>query len=177
MCTERQKRQHLASFLETTPDPPLIVFVNGKKGCELLAKSLEKMGYKTAALHGSKSQDQREAALSGLKAGTKEILVATDVAGRGIDIKNVSHVINFDMAKTVEAYTHRVGRTGRAGAKGKAITYLTEEDSETFFDLRKLLLQSKNSVVPRELDKHPAAQVKGGSGLLDKHGKLQRLDF
>ena len=77
-------------------------------------------------MHGGKGQEQREFALSGLKAGAKDILVATDVAGRGIDIKDVSLVINYDMAKSIEAYTHRIGRTGRAGKSGKAITFLTQ---------------------------------------------------
>ena len=84
------------------------------------------LSYNAATLHGGKGQEQREFALSGLKAGAKDILVATDVAGRGIDIKDVSLVINYDMAKSIEAYTHRIGRTGRAGKSGKAITFLTQ---------------------------------------------------
>ena len=72
-----------------------------------MAKGLEKMGYNAATLHGGKGQEQRDTALSGLKAGSKDILVATDVAGRGIDIKDVSLVINYDMAKSIENYTHR----------------------------------------------------------------------
>ena len=80
-------------------------------------------------MHGGKGQEQREFALSGLKAGAKDILVATDVAGRGIDIKDVSLVINYDMAKSIESYTHRIGRTGRAGKSGKAITFLTQVQS------------------------------------------------
>ena len=126
LVTEKQKRSKLMEFLQTNPDPPVIIFCNSKKGCDVLAKSLEKMGYNAVTLHGGKSQDMREAALSQLKAGSKDILVATDVAGRGIDIKDVSHVFNYDMAKTVEQYTHRVGRTGRAGKTGIAITLLTE---------------------------------------------------
>merc|ERR1711918_274749 len=88
-------------------------------GADVLAKGLEKMGYNAATLHGGKGQEQREQALSGLKEGGKDILVATDVAGRGIDVKDVSLVINYDMAKTIEMYTHRIGRTGRAGKSGK----------------------------------------------------------
>jgi ATP-dependent RNA helicase DDX23/PRP28 len=126
LCTDQQKRNKLMDFLKTNPDPPIIIFANSKKGCDALAKSLEKMGYKAVTLHGSKSQEQREASLAALKSGAKDILVATDVAGRGIDIKDVSHVVNYDMAKTVEQYTHRIGRTGRAGKTGIAITFLTE---------------------------------------------------
>ncbi|KAL3231882.1 hypothetical protein MRX96_023150 [Rhipicephalus microplus] len=78
------------------------------------------MGFNACTLHGGKGQEQREFALASLKGGAKDILVATDVAGRGIDIRNVSMVINYDMAKTIEDYTHRIGRTGRAGLHGKA---------------------------------------------------------
>lgn len=87
MCSEKQKRSHLMTFLQSNPEPPIIIFANQKKGCDVLAKSLEKMGYKAVSLHGGKAQDVREVALAQLKSGAKDILVATDVAGRGIDIK------------------------------------------------------------------------------------------
>ena len=83
-------------------EPPVIIFVNQKKGADVLAKSLEKMGFNATTLHGGKGQEQREFALASLKTGGKDILVATDVAGRGIDIKDVSLVINYDMAKNIE---------------------------------------------------------------------------
>jgi ATP-dependent RNA helicase DDX23/PRP28 len=104
-------------------EAPMIVFVNQKKTCDSVARALESIGvsdwklmqFRCAVLHGGKNQDHREAALAGLKGGSKEVMVATDVAGRGIDVKNVSLVLNFDMAKNIEDYTHRIGRTGRAG--------------------------------------------------------------
>merc|ERR1711881_517814 len=126
---EKDKRKKLISILNEGIQPPIIIFVNQKKGADILAKGLEKMGYNAATLHGGKGQEQRDFALSGLKAGSKDILVATDVAGRGIDIKDVSMVINYDMAKSIESYTHRIGRTGRAGKSGKAITFVTQDDS------------------------------------------------
>uniref|UniRef100_A0AAZ3PVH2 Helicase C-terminal domain-containing protein n=1 Tax=Oncorhynchus tshawytscha TaxID=74940 RepID=A0AAZ3PVH2_ONCTS len=86
-------------------EPPIIIFVNQKKGVDVLAKSLEKMGYNACTLHGGKGQEQREFALSNLKAGAKDILAATDVAGRGIDIHDVSMVLNCDMAKNIEGKT------------------------------------------------------------------------
>ncbi|XP_015750329.1 PREDICTED: probable ATP-dependent RNA helicase DDX23 [Acropora digitifera] len=110
----------------------------------------------------------REFALSSLKAGAKDILVATDVAGRGIDIKDVSLVINYDMAKSIEAYTHRIGRTGRAGKTGVAVTFLTQEDSAVFYDLKQTLLASPVSNCPADLDKHPEAQHKPGTVLTKK---------
>ena len=89
--------------------------------------------------------------------------MATDVAGRGIDIKDVSMVINYDMAKTIEDYTHRIGRTGRAGKTGVAVTFLTKEDSALFYDLKQVVSASPVSTLPTELEKHPDAQAKPGT--------------
>merc|ERR1712027_305462 len=160
MCKENDKRNKLIEILNAGIDPPIIIFVNQKKGADVLAKGLEKMGYNAATLHGGKGQEQRDIALSGLKAGAKDILVATDVAGRGIDIKDVTMVINYDMAKSIEAYTHRIGRTGRAGKSGKAITFLTTEHAELFYDLKAMLQSSPVSTCPHELSSHPEAQNK-----------------
>ncbi|VDQ16389.1 unnamed protein product [Trichobilharzia regenti] len=95
-------RRKLLEILSSGLDPPVIIFVNQKKGADVLAKGLEKLGYSAVVLHGGKGQEQREYALASLKSGQKEILVATDVAGRGIDIKDVSMVINYDMSKTID---------------------------------------------------------------------------
>jgi len=163
MMNENDKRNRLISILNAGIDPPIIIFVNQKKGADVLAKGLEKMGYNAATLHGGKGQEQRDTALAGLKAGDKDILVATDVAGRGIDIKDVSLVINYDMAKSIEMYTHRIGRTGRAGKSGKAITFLTTEHSELFYDLKEMLIASPISHCPPELSNHPESNVKPGT--------------
>lgn len=132
-------------------EPPVIIFVNQKKGADVLAKGLEKFGFNACTLHGGKGQEQREYALASLKNGSKDILVATDVAGRGIDIKDVSMVINYDMAKTIEDYTHRIGRTGRAGKTGIAVSFLTKDDSGLFYDLKQLIMSSPISTCPPEL--------------------------
>ena len=100
-----------------------------------------------------------------MKEGKKEILVATDVASRGIDIQDVSLIVNFDMAKSIEDYTHRIGRTGRAGKSGTAITFLTQNDSQTFYDLKQYLIESPVSTCPADLDRHPEAQRKPGTVL------------
>ncbi|KAL3831667.1 hypothetical protein ACJMK2_023390 [Sinanodonta woodiana] len=163
LVTESEKRKKLLNILAEGIDPPVIIFVNQKKGADVLAKSLEKLGYNACTLHGGKGQEQREFALASLKGGTKDILVATDVAGRGIDIKDVSHVINYDMARNIEDYTHRIGRTARAGKSGVAITFLTKEDSAVFYDLKQLLMTSSSSVCPPELSNHPDAQHKPGA--------------
>lgn len=163
MCSENEKRNKLVEILERGFEPPIIIFVNQKKGADILTKSLDKFGYSAATLHGGKGQEQRDFALAQLKQGQKEILVATDVAGRGIDIKDVSTVINYDMAKSIEDYTHRIGRTGRAGKSGVAITLLTKEDSMLFYDLKMAVMESSQSECPHELLNHPDAQQKPGA--------------
>lgn len=163
IVSEQEKRKKLLKILEEKVEPPVIIFVNQKKGADVLAKSLEKGGYSAITLHGGKGQEQREYALASLKNGDKDILVATDVAGRGIDIKNVSMVINYDMAKTIEDYTHRIGRTGRAGKTGKAVSLCTKDDSHLFYDLKQLILQSPVSKCPPELANHADAQHRPGT--------------
>ncbi|ORE03761.1 P-loop containing nucleoside triphosphate hydrolase protein [Rhizopus microsporus var. microsporus] len=142
---------------------PIIVFLNSKKGVDTVANVLKKQGHFAVTLHGGKSQEQREHALAQVKSGKANVLVATDVAGRGIDIKNLSLVVNYDMAKNIEDYTHRIGRTGRAGKSGVAITFLSSRDSEVMYDLRQMLAKSSISRVPHELAIHPDAQTKPGT--------------
>ncbi|KAG5675267.1 hypothetical protein PVAND_005181 [Polypedilum vanderplanki] len=168
MTTETEKRKKLMELLARGLEPPVIIFVNQKKGADVLAKGLEKFGFNACTLHGGKGQEQREYALASLKNGSKDILVATDVAGRGIDIKDVSMVINYDMAKTIEDYTHRIGRTGRAGKTGKAITFITKDDSSLFYDLKQLIMSSPISNCPPELMNHPDAQHKPGTVITKK---------
>lgn len=162
MVSEQEKRKKLLNILNEGIDPPVIIFVNQKKGADMLAKGLDKLGFSAVVLHGGKGQEQREYALASLKSGQKEILVATDVAGRGIDIKDVSMVINYDMSKTIDDYVHRIGRTGRAGKSGIAVTFLTREDTTVYYDLKQLLMQSPVSTCPYELANHPDAQTKPG---------------
>lgn len=112
LISEERKKKMLIEVLEQNPRPPIIIFVNQKKGADLLGKGLSKLGFNPVVLHGGKGQEAREYALEEIKNGSRDILVATDVAGRGIDIKDVSLVLNYDMAKSIEDYTHRIGRTG-----------------------------------------------------------------
>ncbi|CAJ0579110.1 unnamed protein product, partial [Mesorhabditis spiculigera] len=162
MISKEQKRKKLIEILPGF-EAPIIIFVNQRQGADVLAKSLTKLGHQTVVLHGGKNQEAREYALKALQERSKSILVATDVAGRGIDIKDVTLVVNYDMAKSIEDYTHRIGRTGRAGKTGKAITFLTAEDKEVFYDLKKCLLESPVSNCPPELANHPDAMHKPGS--------------
>ncbi|CAA7271780.1 unnamed protein product [Cyclocybe aegerita] len=158
---EEKKKQRLLELLNTNQFPsPIIVFVNQKKTADMVAKDLSRAGWNAATLHSGKNQEGREAALQSLRNGESDILVATDLAGRGIDVQDVSLVINFQMANTIEAYVHRIGRTGRAGKMGVAITFLTNDDDEVMYDLRQEISKSPVSKVPPELAKHEAAQHK-----------------
>ncbi|KAJ3738868.1 P-loop containing nucleoside triphosphate hydrolase protein [Lentinula detonsa] len=158
---EEKKKQKLLEILNTGQwGSPIIVFVNQKKTADLIAKELGRAGWSTSTLHSGKNQEQREAALQALRDGTADILVATDLAGRGIDVQDVTLVINYQMASTIEAYVHRIGRTGRAGKLGTAITLLTNEDDEVMYDLKQEISKSPVSKVSPELAKHEAAQHK-----------------
>lgn len=157
---ESNKRKRLFELLESY-SPPIIVFFNHKKTVDSLSKIVQKQGFNPIPLHGGKSQEQRESAISKIKNKEADVLLATDVAGRGLDLQDVSLVINFDMAKSIEDYIHRIGRTGRAGKSGTAVTFLTSHDSEVMYDLKTLLIKSGCSCPP-ELANHEAAQVKPG---------------
>ncbi|KAF2156823.1 pre-mRNA-splicing ATP-dependent RNA helicase PRP28 [Myriangium duriaei CBS 260.36] len=162
---EEKRKKRMAEILTSRQfAPPVIVFVNIKRNCDAVARDIQRMGFSAVTLHGSKTQEQREAALQGLKDHKYEVLVATDLAGRGIDVQDVSLVINFNMAPSIEAYTHRIGRTGRAGKSGVAITFLGNEDSDVLFDLKKMIQNSSVSRLPDELRKHEAAQQPRSKG-------------
>ncbi|MGB3071616.1 MAG: DEAD/DEAH box helicase [Ottowia sp.] len=139
MVSDEDKRRALRQVLKDRSVRQAFVFVNSKLGCARLARALERDGLKTTALHGDKSQDERLKALSAFKAGEVDLLVATDVAARGLDIKDVPAVFNFDVPFNAEDYVHRIGRTGRAGASGLAVTMVTKADGRLMGDLEKLL--------------------------------------
>ncbi|KAF5380906.1 hypothetical protein D9615_003885 [Tricholomella constricta] len=156
---DEKKKQKLLEILNSGQyASPIIVFVNQKKTADMVAKDLSRGGWNAATLHSGKNQEQREASLQSLRSGESDVLVATDLAGRGIDVQDVSLVINFQMANTIEAYVHRIGRTGRAGKLGTAITFLTNDDDEVMYDLKQEISKSPVSKVPVELGKHEAAQ-------------------
>ncbi|KAL8679806.1 MAG: hypothetical protein Q9186_003922 [Xanthomendoza sp. 1 TL-2023] len=162
---EDKRKKRLGELLSSREfQPPIIVFVNIKRNCDAVARDIKHMGFSSVTLHGGKTQEQREAALASLRSGNTDVLVATDLAGRGIDVPDVSLVVNFNMAGSIESYTHRVGRTGRAGKSGVAITFLGNEDSDVMYDLKQMLMKSSISRVPEELRKHEAAQQKTTRG-------------
>ena len=125
---EARKTDLLLALLEHTDTGSVLVFTRTKHRAKRLGVKLDKLGYKVASLQGNLSQNRRQAALDGFRNGTYQILVATDIAARGIDVSKVSHVINFDMPNTTDAYIHRIGRTGRATRSGDAFTLVTTAD-------------------------------------------------
>ena len=133
------KRRAIHQVLKTRGIKQAFIFVNSKLGCGRLARSLEREGLKTAALHGDKSQDERLKALEAFKQGEVDLLVCTDVAARGLDIKDVPAVFNFDVPFNAEDYVHRIGRTGRAGASGLAVTLVSGSDARLVGDIEKLI--------------------------------------
>jgi ATP-dependent RNA helicase RhlE len=124
------KTKLLMELLRHTDTESVLIFTRTKHRAKRLGEQLEKTGYKAASLQGNLSQNRRQAALNGFRDGTYQILVATDIAARGIDVSQVSHVINYDIPDTPEAYVHRIGRTGRAAKTGDAFTMITNEDRQ-----------------------------------------------
>jgi len=149
--TDDDKRQSVRQLLRQRQLSQAIVFVNSKLGAARLARSFERDGLKTAALHGDKSQDERLKSLAAFKQGEVDLLVATDVAARGLDIADLPAVFNFDVPFNAEDYVHRIGRTGRAGASGLAITLVTREDARLVSDIEKLI-KTRIEIEPLEID-------------------------
>ena len=142
----------------------VLVFTRTKRGADRIAHILEKRDLKSNRIHGDRSQSQREAALKGFKAGKTQILVATDVAARGIDIDSVSHVINYDVPVVPEDYVHRIGRTGRAGNTGRAITLLTTAEESSMRAIERLTGQAVERVVLPDFGGLLAAEKPAGAG-------------
>ncbi|MGA0597319.1 DEAD/DEAH box helicase [Enterovirga sp. CN4-39] len=132
------KQGLLRAVLQAEPVDRALVFTRTKHGADRVVRNLERDGIQAAAIHGNKSQGQRERALAEFKSGRSRVLVATDIAARGIDIDGVSHVINFDLPNVPESYVHRIGRTARAGATGVAISFCNGEERAYLRDIEKL---------------------------------------
>ena len=145
------KRHVIRQILRDRGITQSIVFVNSKLGCARLARTFERDGLRTAALHGDKSQDERIKSLDAFKRGDVDLLVATDVAARGIDIAALPAVFNYDIPFNAEDYVHRIGRTGRAGASGLAVSLVTGADARLMADIEKLI-KKKPDVEPFELE-------------------------
>lgn len=129
----------LLELLKTTDTESILIFTRTKHRAKSVGAMLEREGYRSTSLQGNLSQNRRQAALDGFREGKYQILVATDIAARGIDVSQVSHVINFDIPDTAEAYTHRIGRTGRAAKTGDAFTFVSREDQDVVRMIEKAL--------------------------------------
>jgi ATP-dependent RNA helicase RhlE len=148
-----EKRELLARLLRDPSLARVLVFTRTKHGADRVVRHLEGSGIDATAIHGNKSQPQRERALAGFRAGHTRVLVATDIASRGIDVESVSHVINFELPNVPEDYVHRIGRTARAGAAGTAISLCSDEERPYLRDIEKLIRQP---VRPLRLHAEPA---------------------
>ena len=133
------KTDLLKDILDKTDMDSVLIFTRTKSRAKSVALQLGKSGYKVTSLHGNLTQQKRQHALDGFRDGRYEIMVATDIAARGIDVNSISHVINYDMPSTTDAYTHRIGRTGRAAKTGDAFTFVTGEDRGLAQSLERVL--------------------------------------
>jgi ATP-dependent RNA helicase RhlE len=136
---KNDKRKLLINVLREKAMPSALVFTRTKHGADRVAKDLSKAGIHALAIHGNKSQNARQNALNAFKEGKMRVLVATDIAARGIDVDQLSYVINYEIPNIPETYVHRIGRTGRAGASGIAISFCDAEEKEYLRDIQKLI--------------------------------------
>src|SRR5439155_25614272 len=135
MVNQAEKAALLAMILQSEPVERALVFSRTKHGADKIVKQLDAAGISAGAIHGNKSQAQRERALAGFKSGDMPVLVATDIAARGIDVPGVSHVVNFDLPEVPEQYVHRIGRTARAGATGISIAFCSPDERGSLRDI------------------------------------------
>jgi ATP-dependent RNA helicase RhlE len=173
--TQDNKVQLLMHLLKEASTDSVLIFTRTKHRAKRLAQQLSGQGYESTCLQGNLSQNRRQEAMEGFRKGKYRILVATDIASRGIDIASISHVINFDMPSTVEAYTHRIGRTGRASREGDAITFVTQDDLSLVRQIERVLgkpIPRRTADLPKQvvtdktqkLDYRPAREPRHGGG-------------
>lgn len=170
------KRKLLKHLLDELNIDHTLIFTRTKHGADRIARDLAKDGIKAAAIHGDKSQGARQRALTEFKERKLRVLVATDIAARGIDIDDLTHVFNYDLPNIPETYVHRIGRTGRAGANGNAISFVDAEENEYLIDIQKLIkrtipiveqhpypLSWKSMLASKEVTRKPQKDSKGNS--------------
>src|ERR1700691_934552 len=179
---KEQKRHLLVHLIQEGQWRQVLIFTRTKHGANRLAQQLEGAGIQSAAIHGNKSQAARVKALDMFKAGKVTCLVATEVAARGLDIKELPQVVNYELPNVPEDYVHRIGRTGRAGSAGEAISLVSSDESGLLRDIERVLRRSIPTVatpVFKILEPHPAAQANRapqGQGRFDHHSGSARRD-
>ena len=181
-----RKRELLATLLHGQNFERVLVFTRTKHGADKVVRHLSQAGIDSAAIHGNKSQPQRERALAGFRAGHTRVLVATDIASRGIDVEGVSHVVNFELPNVPEDYVHRIGRTARAGAAGSAISLCSDEERPYLRDIEKLTrvpipvvaapaaMRLAANPPARRAPEHPAPQPRRGAPQQARGGRQGR---
>ena len=161
--TSREDKTKLLLTLLNADRDSVLVFTRTKHGADRLGRALGNAGHKVAVIHGNRSLSQRRGALEGFRRGTFRVLVATDIAARGIDVANIGHVVNYDLPNTPEDYIHRIGRTARVKASGRATSFVTSDDHIQLRAIEKLLGQP----IPRALDSAPPAPSTRHNGQRD----------
>jgi ATP-dependent RNA helicase RhlE len=157
--SSERKRDLLATMLRDPAFARVLVFTRTKHGADRVVRHLAATGIEASAIHGNKSQPQRERALAGFRDGQTRVLVATDIAARGIDVDGVSHVINFELPNVPEDYVHRIGRTARAGATGIAVAFCSDEERANLRDIEKLTRRSLHVLPTPAISVPRGAQV------------------
>ncbi|HSB32157.1 MAG TPA: DEAD/DEAH box helicase [Candidatus Sulfobium mesophilum] len=165
------KTSLLLELLRETDTDSVLVFTRTKHRATRLGLQIAKAGFRTASLQGNLSQNKRQAALDGFKKGTYQILVATDIVARGIDVSTISHVINYDIPDTADAYTHRIGRTGRASRTGDAFTFVTHKDEELVETIERTIGEKIERRFQKNFDYRKPAPLRDAerSGALTRH--------
>jgi len=164
----------LLELLRQSDTESVLIFTRTKHRAKRLGQQLEKAGFRAASLQGNLSQNRRQAALDGFRDGSFQILVATDIAARGIDVAGISHVINYDMPDTVDAYTHRIGRTGRAAKTGDAFTFMVRDDEEIVRSIERVLGEKVERRFLGDFDYKKAAPSKETEFARPPHKPQQR---
>jgi len=152
----------LLRLLKQTATESVLVFTRTKHRAEKLARQIAHAGHRVTSLHSNRTQGQREQALSGFKSGHFRVMVATDIAARGLDVESISHVVNFDMPDTADAYIHRIGRTGRAQRTGDAFTLVTPEDNDLIRTLERIMGKPLERKTLPDFDYSPPAPPRSG---------------
>jgi ATP-dependent RNA helicase RhlE len=173
-----QKQELLEELLRRTDYDQVLIFCRTKNGADRVARKLNQKGHAVAVLHSSRTQREREEALNGFRNGRYEVMVATDIAARGIDVEQISHVINFDVPHHPEDYVHRIGRTGRAQSVGDAFTIMTAEDLQEVASIEHFIgqkiarvkLEGFNYAYSRLLDPKPKPAFGGRAGNRRSYG-------
>jgi len=172
---QHQKTALLIELLRHTDIESILIFTRTKHRAKRVGQQLEKAGYRATSLQGNLTQSKRQAALNGFRNGSYQVLVATDIAARGIDVSRISHVINYDMPDTADAYTHRIGRTGRAAKTGDAFTFITHEDGAMVRNIERVLGKKVERRTLKGFDYKKPAPARGtGTACLPLESQCRR---